>query len=174
MAGINLLPIDLSPNRGSVKTSASLKKFTIILSAIFAIVALLGVIYIVLLTTQVNASISKQKNYTQNIQSLEGTEQKLFLIRDRIGKIKIAEANKNAADFYDPLSKTLLNLPSGVTVTSLDVNSIGTKFSVQSKDSLSAASFLNSLVASGKYKNLILTGFVFSPENGYSITLDGS
>ncbi len=174
MAGINLLPIDLSPKRGSVKSSATIKKFTIILSGIFLIITLMGIILIVFLTSQINSSVTKQKNFTQNIQALTATEQKLFLIKDRIGKIKTAEANKNAAESFAPLNQIVSNLPNGVTISTVSVDSLKTKFSVLSKDSINAASFLNSLVASGTYKNLTLTGFAFTPENGYAITLEGS
>jgi hypothetical protein len=174
MAGINLLPIDLSPNRGSVKTSTSLKKGIVILSGIFVLVVLLGIIFIVFLTSELNNSIAKQKNFTQNIKSLEGTEQKLFLIKDRIGKIKLAQNSKDADSLFNPLSHLLSNLPNGVSISTVEVDPTKTKFAVNSTNSLDAASFLNTLVTSGTYKKLILTGFSYTPETGYAITLEGS
>ena len=174
MAGINLLPIDLSSKRGSAKASENIKKLVIILGGIFSIAVLISIIFIVFLKSEINASEVKQKNYKQNIQSLEGTEQKLFLIKDRIDKIQITKKDADAGAAFAPLNKTLLNLPAGVAVSSIDVSSLGTKFSVTSTNSLDAAKFLNSLVASGIYKQLILTNFTFSPEVGYKVSFEGT
>ena len=174
MAKINLLPIELSPSRGSVKIAATIKKTTIIVSGIFLFGVLIGVMFILLLTSQAGALSAKEKTLTQNIQSLQSTEQQLFLVKDRISKIKQVYSSPGAETSFDSLNTILTNLPPNVSVDSVEIDTTKTKFSVLSKDSLGMATFLNSLVTNGTYKNLTLTGFIFTPDRGYLITLEGS
>ncbi len=170
---INLLPIELSPSRGAAKFAKTLNRITIIVTGIFLFISLVGVIFIVFFSIQIGSSVTKQTTLKSNIQSLEGTEQKLFLIKDRIDKIKFALASKNAEDALEIMvNQPLSNLPSTVSVNSVQIDSTTTKFSVLSTDSLGMATFLNTLVTSGIYKNLTLTSFVFNPERGYVITLE--
>ncbi len=174
MSEINLLPIELSPARGAVKVSKSLNKIITVAVGIFLILKLFGIIFIVFLSTEVSSSLAKQTSLKQSIGALEGTEQKIFLIKDRIGKIKLAYAAKNSGDSFQTLDQLFSSLPAGVTVNSVQIDSAKTAFSVVSKDSLNMATFLNSLVTNGVYKNITLTGFIFTPDRGYLISLESS
>ena len=174
MAEINLLPKDLSPNRGSYKFVIFIRKATLYVAGIFLFTALLSVIFIVYLTSQLNASIVRQTSLKQKIQALQQTEQKLFLIKDRADKIKLALADANVADSLTTINKTLANLPDNVSINDVTISSTKGEFSVISKDSVTMAAFLNAIVVSGIYKQLTLTGFVFTPTNGYLISFAGS
>src|SRR5260221_2760214 len=174
MTEINLLPIELSPARGAVKIAKKLNSTIVLFVGIFLIISLFGIIFIVFLSTEISASVAKQTSLKQNIASLQATEQKLFLTKDRIDKIKLAYADKNAGDTFNTLDGLLSNLPAQVSVSKVKITESKTAFSVLSKDSLSMASFLNSLVTNGIYKNITLTSFVFSPDRGYLISLESS
>jgi hypothetical protein len=172
MKDLNLLPIDLSPSRGSFKLANSLKKLILTVSGIFIVAAILGGGVIFFLSNQVQNSVTRQNALKQKVQSLEVTEQKLFLIKDRLAKIQTAQAAQNAEIPFEPISKIFANLPANVTVSSVNVNPSLTEFAVVSKDSIGMASFLNLIVTSGVYKNLNLKDFLFSPDTGYVVTLD--
>jgi preprotein translocase subunit SecG len=172
MSDINLLPIDLSPNSSSAKTANSLKRFTIILAAIFLLVSVSGILLIVLLSRQSQEAKENKQALEQEVQSLLNSEQTLFLVKDRISKIKLSETQKNRADDFDQVITPLLGLPSEITVSSIDIDASKNQFTVLSKTSIDMASFINSLVTSGTYKSLNLTNFTFSPDIGYSITLN--
>ena len=171
---INLLPIELSPARTAVKFAKRIKKAIIVAVGFFLILTVSGIIFIVFLGSQVNASVAKQKSLKQNIGALEATEQKIFIIKDRISKIKFALSAKNAADSFQTVDQVLSTLPPSVIVNSVEINTTKTAFSVLSKNSLSMASFLNSLVTNGIYKNISLTGFIFTPDRGYVISLESN
>lgn len=171
MTEINLLPIDLSPARQVFKVAASLKKISYIILGTFLLIGTLGVIYIVFLRVSINSSTSRQQALTNNIQNLESTEQKLFLTKDRIDKIKVILADSKKADAYYNISQILSALPGDVVPYSVEIDSNRAKFSVLSKSSVSMAEFLNFLVASGSYKKLSLLSFIFTPDRGYLITL---
>lgn len=174
MTEINLLPIDLSSSRGSVKFAEGLKKLIPIFVGIFVIASVLSAVLLVFLTSEINSSHSRQSSLKQDITSLQKTEQQILLIKDRIGKINSLNSNTDAADTFANLDKTFSALPSGVNVSTVEITSDKTKFSVVSKDSLGMATFLNSIVTSGLYKSLILVQFSFTPGTGYTIGLEVS
>ncbi len=174
MSNINLLPLDLSPNRRALKVASSIKMGSFLLLGIFLIVGTLAVVFIIFLRAQINSSVAKQSVISQSIRSLDSTEQKLFLTKDRIGKIKLALSDSNRVDSFVLVNKTLSNLSDGVLVYNVRIDANKTQFSVLSKNSLAMAQFLSSLVTGGNYKNLSLTGFTFSPDRGYLITLESS
>ena len=174
MTDINLLPIELSPIRGAVKLSAKLTKIAIIISGCVLLLGLAGVVVIVFLSSQINTSMTKQASLKQSITNLESTEQKAFLVKDRIDTAKAAFAYKNAGDALISLDTVLSNLPSGVIVNTVQIDSAKTDFAVISKDSLSMATFMNSLVTTGTYTNLALVNFSYTPSGGYTITLENT
>jgi|SRR5581483_661824 len=174
MSEINLLPQDLSPARQGLRLAAFLKKVSYIILGIFLFAGTLGVIYVVYLRVQINFSVSRQQTLTKNISDLETTEQKLFLTKDRTSKLKTILADTKKDNSYNDIKKILANLPGDVIPYSLEIDSNRTQFAVLSRNSVSMAEFLNSIVVSGEYKKLTLVSFVFTPDRGYLITLGGS
>ncbi|SRR5258708_3175810 len=174
MTEINLLPIELSGSRDAVRFAKTLRQIIMIAFGIFLIFTLLGVIFIVFISIQISSTQNNQNSLKQKVEALSGTEQKIFLIKDRIGKIKFIYNAKNSGDKFQTLDKLLSSLPTNVTVNSVEINSAKTSFSVVSKDSIGMATFINSLVTNGIYKNITLTGFIFTPDRGYLISLESS
>lgn len=172
MPEINLLPIDLSQKSETSLAANSVKKIILVLSSIFLVLIVLGIILIVFLTNQVNASTLRATNLKAEIQKLETVEQKLILVKDRIAKIKEAQGEINTETSLETLNPIMSNLPANVTLDSISIENDGAiEFAVISRDSLGMATYMNSLVSSGIYKELSLSDFVFAPETGYKITL---
>lgn len=174
MAKINLLPVELSPSKGSSKLALIIKKITFYAGGIFLLGALAAIALIFFLTSQLKTSLAKEDSLKQNIASLQKTEQQLFIIKDRISKIKQAESGSLADASFVKVDSILSNLPPNLSVNSIEIDSTKTKFSVLSKDSLGMASFLNNLINSGVFKNLTLNNFTFMPDQGYLVILTGS
>lgn len=174
MSDINLLPIDLSANSTSAKLGGSIKRITIIVSIFFLVIAISGVGIIILLSRQSQALQANGISLKQQVQSLEATEQKLYLTKDRIQKIQLAESQRTLEKSFDTITKIFASLPPNVSANTIELDSSKNQFSVVSKSSIDMASFLNSLVASGIYKNLTLVNFFFTPDAGYTITLNAS
>lgn len=174
MSEINLLPLDLSSKRQSFRLALLIRRLSLFFLGGFLLLGTLAVVYIVYLRVQINSSQNNQKVLSQNITNLEATEQKLFLTKDRISKIKIILGNPDRFTPFQGINNILGSLPADVSPYSVQINGNKSEFSVLSKSSLGMATFLNSLVVNGQFKNLKLTSFVFSPERGYLITLEGS
>ncbi len=174
MSQINLLPLDLSPNRKVVKLAVSLQKVNVVLMSIFLIALIFAVGIIVYLRTQITGSLNNQQQLTRNIQNLEATEQQLFLTKDRIAKIQTIVADSGKIKAYEEIDKILSSLPGNVIPYNVEVDVSRTQFSVLSKDSLAMAEFLNLLVTNGSYKKLKLNSFIYSPTRGYLIAMESS
>jgi Tfp pilus assembly protein PilN len=174
MAEINLLPLDLSPARRIFKLADNLKRLSYVILGAFLLVGTLGVVYIVFLRIQINSSVNKQEQLIKSIAGLESTEQKLYLTKDRIKKIKPILSDTKKADTFGSMSAILLSLPGDVTPYSLEVDNNRSRFSVVSKSSIAMADFFNSLVINGGYKKLDLVSFIFTPDKGYLITFGGA
>ena len=172
MAEINLLPIELSPNSSSAKLAVKFKKIIIILTVVFVLVSLAGGALIFYFSNQLKTSTAEENSIKQKIQSLEATEEELFLLKDRIGKINQANSEKNVVNSFDSLNEFLASIPNTVLVSNMEINETQSLFTVTTTDSLGMEKFLNSLVTSGIYKNMTLKNFFFEPTTGFTITLD--
>lgn len=172
MKEIDLLPIDLSPNRRIAKISATVERVNLFLLGFFLVAIALGIGIIVFLRTEISVSQNKQASITKSIKNLEPTEQKLFLTKDRIQKIKdIQSDGNNRINDFGLVDHILSSLPPSVSPFNVQIENDKKQFSVISKDSLATLTFLSSLVVTGDYKNLTLESLTFSPDNGYLITL---
>ena len=171
MAEINLLPIDLSNQKGTLKQADSVKKLIIVASGFFLTFVILGIGLILFFSNQLDSSMARQSSLTQQIKTLENVEQKLILVKDRLTKINIAQAEVNATLKLETLNQILSTLPANVTLDQFTISTSSTLFTVTSKDSLGMATFLNKLVSGGLYKNVSLANFEFTPDAGYSISM---
>lgn len=172
MPEINLLPIDLSQNSDAVQSNKTIKKIIITLSGVFLLIVVIGMGIIVLFNNQLNDSLERQNSLKAEIQKLENVEQKLVLIKDRINKITTAQGEIDTSNALTTLNPVVTSLPQNVKLDTIEVSNDGSMlFTVFSDDSVGMATFLNSIVSSGVYKELSLNEFVFEPNNGYKITL---
>ena len=171
MSDINLLPVNRSAADLNNKTLSLIKKVTATLAVLFIVASLIGIVAIIFLTRNNSSILAHQASQKQQIETLVSTEQKLYLIKDRLGKIKETESMFHGEDALKSLDSSLSALSSNITIDSIDIDASKTQFTIKAQNSETMASFLNSLVVSGAYKDLLLTNFFFSPLSGYTLTL---
>ncbi|HWA51762.1 MAG TPA: hypothetical protein VG895_01750 [Patescibacteria group bacterium] len=169
MSEINLLPLDLSPSRGSAKASTNLKKIIIIFFSIFLFASLLGTIVLLFFTTRVQSTVNEETVVTQKIKALQNTENTLFVLKDRADKIQIVNSDSQIYDNFSSASIVLASLPTNVSVKNITAGAVGNTFSVISADSIGMATFLSSLSTNISLKGLTISDFNFFPESGYTI-----
>ena len=91
MANINLLPQELKPKAYVVKLSKTVKKVAIASVIGLIVVTTVLIAGVVLLSTQLSASVKKQKELTTEIENLRNVEQRLYFIRNRRYRSQSAE-----------------------------------------------------------------------------------
>lgn len=171
MEEINLLPQELKPNGSILKIAKNLKS-----------IALLGVVVVFLsvifsfgafffLDNKVTTSINKQENLKQQIKALEKTEQRIVLLKDRLGKLNSISKKPRANDEVERLNIVSELYPENTYVefVELDKNYAGVTISSEKLDNI--ASYLASVVSSGKYVQINLSFLEYDPKKGYIVGL---
>jgi Tfp pilus assembly protein PilN len=169
---INLLPTDQGATGSAAKIVKTLNKITLALGIMFLVFGVIGGGILVYQSIQVRNLTARQDQLENSIKSLETTEQKLFLVKDRTDKIKTILTSKNAYDNAVKLSKIVNTLPPEVTLDDVDIDVALVHFSVISKSSLGMVNFVSSLISSGAFTQVTLKNFSYTQNTGYQITLE--
>ena len=171
MAKINLLPSDLGPKASILKLANLGKKVAVIISVSFLVFGILLVGYIVFLNVELRNSNNRQANLKNSITSLQATEQSLFLLKERIGKIRILMTKEPEDTVFGSTNSALFNVP-GVTFTHILVSADKTTVAGNSQSTSGLSSFFAGVLASETYKTIKLTTFSFNPKLGYVFGLE--
>ncbi len=169
---INLLPTDLSPKAPAIKLAKSLKNLVIAGFVIFilGLMALIG--YFIFISTELSSSAARQEQLKTGIKSLQETEQRLVLTKDRLKYVKEVLGETSATDDLEQLETLLLNLPEGVSLNRMDVGKDKVELTLLAANSLGVTQSLASLTAAGLYQRIVLLSFSFNPDIGYLVTLE--
>lgn len=171
MTKINLLPADLGPNASVLKLLNFAKKTTIIIGFTFIIFGILFAIYILFLQTEIKSSTKRSDGLKTSIVALSKTEQGLYLLKDRVSKIKNLLA-KETQDESLSESKNLLLGSSGITFNKVETSQGKINISGSSLTSSSLNSFFETVVSDINFQSINLTSFSFNPKTGYMFEFD--
>lgn len=172
MPTINLLPTDLAPKGPTLRIVNYLKQIVFIGFVIFLLVTLGLAGFFILTSLELNGSVSRQEVLKTQIKSLEQTEQKVVLLKDRLGKIRkilaMSDSQENIGKAQDVLGMAV----GGISIGELEVSADETKLIISSSNSSSFSQFLANLTTSKLYETIILSSFSFNPNSGYSAAFD--
>lgn len=171
MADINLLPQELKPKGSVVKLAKLLKKLVVGGTVtLFIAVGLLVALYFILSR---RVSVLKENNtvIVREITALEKTEQRLFLVKDRLSKIDSVGKAANAYDETDLLIDLTDEFPPGITPSAVEITTESVTISVVADGSRSIANFLALLIAKD-YEKIVMNFLSFDPLQGYRIDLE--
>lgn len=171
MAKINLLPPDLGPNAAVLKFLNLAKKITVVIGIIFFVFGLLLIGYIVFLRIQIQTSVKRAEGLKNSITALKSTEQRLYLLKERVGKIKSLLAKETRDESLTGSSGVLANHP-GVNLTQVVTSQGKISLSGGCQNTGYLSSFFESILADNTYKNIKLLSFMFNPQAGYLFSLE--
>ena len=171
MATINLLPQELRPKGMVLKASLTLKKvarFSVVIFLVFAMV-LTGVFFV--LSSQVKQSTDEQEGLKIQMKALEETEQRLFLLKDRLGKVEGAMSVNSAKEEIEVFEDVLGMNRNGVEFgqVTIEKDKVNISMSIENADSITG--FFNELVEKGNFKTIKLLSLQSNTEKGYSMEL---
>lgn len=174
MVNINLLPPDLGPKASVLRLAAVLKKTIVGALTLFCFFSVLTIAYIVFLDIRIKKVGTENEVLKKSIKSLEQTEQKLFLVKDRLGIIKSLSGGQEKEAGFGGFERILTEGMSGVSL--VQINALPGKIEVSGGFSLSRAlgSFLEGILVNPDYKTVDLTSFSYNPVSGYSFELEVS
>jgi len=169
MPAINLLPTDLSPKSSIAKASQIIKNVSIV-GLVLVIVSAVGVIaFLVITSFQIRNSNTQQDQLKANIKSLEQTEQRLVITKDRLEYASEVLGKETAVGAIEDLSLLLSTLPEEVHIRDTQVTATKTELSLVAGNSSDLTKVLASLVATDYYEKVKLTSFAFNINLGYVV-----
>lgn len=171
MADINLLPKDIAPKGPVNKVANTLKKI-----AIYASVALVVFLagaggYIFYIQSQIRNTLSSQERLEESIKSLEQTEQRVVLLKDRIKRANSVLAEDTATPALDSFEELSLVSPQSATLAEAEITTETTEVSYVVTTSSDLAQLMAALYSVEGYEKIELTSFGFSPSSGYLVGL---
>ncbi len=169
---INLLPQDLVGSASVSRAAEMIKRLAMGLAALFVILAGLGLALFLIFSSDLKRQQANVDSLKANISNLEGVEQKLFLVKDRIKKTSGIIKARKIEDKTTALAKVMAFLPPGMSLTEAELDVVKSKLAFSATDSSALASFLAQLAASGIYKNMTLKNFSFMPTSGFLIIIE--
>jgi hypothetical protein len=168
---INFLSQDLRPKSAVLNLSKSLRKVGLIMLVTLIAGSVLMLAIIIFFTQKTGSIIEDQNKLTTQIKSLQATEQKLVLVRDRIQKINsvlASDMTKGQLEVFKNISETL---PGDVNLLDISVGNMGVRFNLTIINLESVSNTIKVLLSSG-FSSVKLSSFSYAPETGYSLTFD--
>lgn len=172
MADINLLPQELKPNKTVLIMSKKLRKVSIILGFFLLIVAIaMGSVYFFYFK-RTEGTLTKQTELENQIRSLEETEQRLVLIKDRVSKIRSVTSSGSIAEEVNITKRVFDLLPPGSHIANITIDRDVVRLGVVAENLTSASEYLKAVTAISGVKYVNLISFDFNPTFGYNIELN--
>ena len=169
MPAINLLPTDLSPKSSIAKISQIIKSASTV-GLILVVASAIGIIVFLVITSfQIKNSNTQQDQLKANIKSLEQTEQRLVLTKDRLKYAKDVLGKSSAVDSIEDLNLLFSTIPEEVEIREAQISPTKTEISIIVKSSSSLTRMLASILATDYYENIKLTSFAFNINAGYVV-----
>lgn len=172
MPAVNLLPTDLSPKSSAARISNFLKRASLA-GLVLLVVSAAGLIgFFVFVSLQVRSSTSRQEQLKTTIESLNQTEQRLILTKDRLEKAKEVLGKETSMENVEKLGSLFTNVPEGIDLRGAEVSATKTELSFIARSSPGLTQILATILAGDYYKSVRLTSFSFNPTTGYVVSLD--
>jgi len=171
MANINLLPSDLGPKASVLRLAALLKRLTVAALAIFCVFSVLTIAYVVFLNTQIKKVSAEGEVLQRSIKALEETEQKLFLVKDRLASIKSLTGVQTLEAGFGDFERILTSGDSGVSLTKISASPGEIRIWGATFTSRPLGDFLEEVLVNPDYKTVNLAMFAYNPATGYTFEL---
>lgn len=171
MAAINLLPTDLAPKGEVVKAANTIKSLIVGALAVFLITVFGLIGYLLVGVFEIRNSETKQEQLKVSIRTLEQSEQRLVLLKDRLAKVKLAFSSESADEEAENI-QTVLSAATSVGISELELKPLSIEVSVVAQSSSQLSSFLSFLENSDIFENIKVSSFGFNPTAGYIVSME--
>lgn len=168
---INLLPPDLASGASLSKISGFVKKLNLFLLSFLLVFGSGVAAFLSISSIQLGDLGRREASLKAQIIEMETTETRMILLKDRIGKIKIAKSSENVNTILDAISPLLAQVGADSTVPELNLDSQKIELSVNFESPASLSGFFRYLEGSTSFDSIVLTSFGFNPSTGYLVNL---
>lgn len=168
---INLLPGELKVSTGLSRVLAIVRMIGVIGLAAFLIFGLGLAAFFIFSSIELNGLTTTNTNLKNQLNSLSATQSQFFLIKDRVAKIKAAQAVPSVTtDLTDFVPFVASFQSSKLNELDFSTGKISATISFGSNKELS--DFINAISTTDLYKTVNVTTFGFNPVGGYTVNMD--
>ncbi len=174
MKQINLIPNELAVSPKYVRVAKEINKVSVFGLSVFAFFLTLFLVFYFYYTNTVNKVNQEVLDLKSSITSLEGSEQRLILIKDRLSKInKVKKSNfmedkiANAKLVLDEINKI-----EPQDQTSVVVNKDMTEMNFKLTSSLNVTNSLTKLGSLGLYKSVVFPSITMNSGSLFNINVN--
>ncbi|KKR85150.1 MAG: hypothetical protein UU32_C0037G0009 [Candidatus Woesebacteria bacterium GW2011_GWB1_41_10] len=168
---INLLPPELKTGGIFGKAIKAVRSLTLILLSLFLVFGFGVAGFFILSSIELRNLTANGTSLKEQIKVLEVTEQKMVLLKDRIGKIRTAMNSPSVISGFEGVNLILSSLSSDSSVSELAVDSTKIDLSLAFRSPGDLSGFLTNLKNSTFFKSIVLTSFGFNPQTGYLVAV---
>lgn len=173
MADINLLPEEITPKGFAVRLAQILRNVATVGLALLVVSGVGIGAFFILTSVEIRSSTARQDQLKSTVKSLEGTEQSLVLLKDRVGKVKQVLGADTVSPSIVKAGTIITSFPPDVSPKEIQIGDIS-KITVSVTDTSELTKFMSGVITASKFKRIDLRGFSFSPTGGYLISLEMS
>lgn len=166
---INLVPSDFAPSGTTAKLAGLFKNAGLVLFSIFLISTLSMIGVFIYYAVSLSGLKAKESQLTSSIASLETTEQKLVLIKDRLSYAQTIMNTPNSVSQVDKLNGIMQSAPGAVLGRS-EMTSIKNDASFTISDLSALKSLMGAIKSGSFYPIAILDSFNFNQGGGYQVS----
>lgn len=171
MVDINLLPPEYGPDPAVARISSKIARIAVVEFVIVVVVAVIGIGSFVVLSRRLAESSINQTSLKNEIASLESTEQRLYLLKDRIDKSSTVLATESANGEVSEFDFIQSNLPPGVEFKQVEFFTNKLEVVYSFADSNDLVSLLLQLETSGRFSTMELLSINYTQVKGYDVAL---
>lgn len=168
---INLLPTEFAPTGRAGRFVNILRNVSFLALVLFLILISGALAVYIINSVQLSSSKQKLEGLKDSLKSLEATEQRLVLVKDRLTKAKVILGQEEAGREVEKLNTLVSTFASDMTITDSEISPGKTQLTLLSRSSTSLAQFLGTLPALNLYKKIEMVSLSFNPANGYLVSL---
>jgi len=169
MPKINLLPQDLIPKTLTVKLAKIMTQIVVVGFALFIVGSVVLISLFVVNAAKLNNLNKTKGRLLESISNNQKAEQGLYLVKDRLGKVKTVLSEKTAIDAVKEVPAILAKLPATVTLSSAEFSSVTNNLVFTTTDSALVPQLVATLMAEKVFSTVNLNVFTFNETKGYAV-----
>jgi len=171
MADINLLPQGYGPDPAVAKLSSKIVRAVVVEFVVFIVVGVLGIGIYFLYSNKIVESAANLQSFKSSISTLEATEQRLFLLKDRIDKAAIVLDADTSVDEVTEFESANSEFSSGASLDKVTFIDGKIEAVYVLTDSSQLVDMLLLLKSSQRFSRIELINLSFAADKGYTVSL---
>lgn len=166
---LNLLPENFQVGKGVTKIVKMSKSLSVITMVVFMLFSLGLGAYFIFSKITLDKSQKEVDQLKAQIKALEGSEQQLVLLKDRLAKISTIKSTPNALKNIVNFDSILANISSNSVIDEVNITSSKINTSYKLASNADFSTFISNLKNTQFFNNVDLLSTNFNPRDGYLV-----